>query len=277
MKINDRISDSISKYTCYTDKSQIMKIIIDPIGYLEGLKNSNHFTITESFIYYEKIFVKYMEYIVDMFKQGYYNYYNCPNRLGSVLYRAMSENEFNNTNNYLEVKNFYSTFNNYPAARNYILDNYEDVFKDNHYIVEYHLNGILPFIDVSVDSGNCYERGEIILLPNFSINNIEILDTQSYYKTIHNVSAEITPIQIEKYNIKDIYLKMQDYYIDIVEGLYNNGTLIHRYLNQDNINLREDDEFIEWANKLSEYIRLINISQHYIMSTEDPKTLKKKL
>lgn len=275
MKINNRISDSISQYTCYTDKSQIIKILIDPINYLEGLKKSNHFKITESFIYYENNFIKYMEYIVDMFKQGYYNYYNYPNNLDFVLYRAMSENEFNKLNNVETIDTFYSTFSSFANARNYILDNYEDVYKENHYIVEFNLHDILPYIDVSVDSSNSYEKGETILLPEFKINNMELLHQQHYYYTIYEAKADIEPIVFNNYNIDEIYLNMEKLYIDIIEGLYNNGTLINSFLNNDNINIKDNKSFIEWAKKLSEYLKLINISQHYIMSKEDSKTLKK--
>ena len=244
MKIDNNVSDSISEYTCYTNKSQIIKILFNPLDYLEGLKKSNHFLVTNSFIYTENQLYKYMQYIKDMMKQGFYNYYNSPNTLDFVLYRAMSESEFDGLKNNGVIDNFYSTFSSFPQARNYILDNYADVYKDNHYIVELNLSEVLPFIDVSVDSGNCYERGEKILLPEFFIRDLVVVKNQHYYHTIYEAKARIEPIKKEKYDIQDVYLKLNELYFDISENIYNYGKLINEYL-KNNVEIRKNDGFID--------------------------------
>lgn len=275
MKINSRISDSISEYTCHTDKSQIIKILINPLEYLEGLKNSNHFSITNKFIYTENHLYQYMNYIKDIFIQGYYNYYNCPNSLNFVLYRAMSEIEFSNLLNNGNVNTLYSTFSSFAQARNYILDNYEDVFKDNHYIVEFSLSDVLPFINVSVDSSNCYERGEIILLPSFNISNLELTEYQHYYHTIHEAKAHITPISIDNYNIQNIDTKLNELYLDISEDIYKYGVLIDKYLNNDS-DLKENMDLINWLKKISLYVKYLAYKEENIIKkSSDNKVLMK--
>ncbi len=136
--MENEIKESINFYTHNTKQCQIIKTLINPIGYLKQAKKTIELSMTENAytnnLYYflnsiipnqgilngnpyiKNQFIKdkdtlyqYLQHIQNILIQGYKNYYNPNYKMPTKLYRAISNIEYSNLNNTNKIDDLWST------------------------------------------------------------------------------------------------------------------------------------------------------------------------
>lgn len=248
MKDNE-ISKSINNYINYTNRCQQIKICMNPIEYLNGLKKSNYFEVINKFCKSEKVFHNIIKNIQNMLIMGYINYSNT-NNSNQILYRVVSKVELDYLKEHGIVNEFLSTFkycNN--EMKNFL--SYTQSNDKYNYLLSLYVKGNIPSIDTYKCANPLYEANEIILIPSFKISNLDEIYNDNNLITM---SADIiSNIQIE--NIP--YSILLDYYNEIVKDINIYSKYIEQYLLNKN-DIFSCNEYIIWANKLKDYINMLN-------------------
>ena len=253
MSKDNELSRSIDCFINSTMRSQQIKICMNPINYLKGLKNSDHFEIVDCFCKSDAMFHVTMQHIQNMFIMGYINYSNDEYKdvKGDILYRIISKGELEYLKENGFVSEFFSTFKHYEEeAKNYI--SYTHPNDDNNYLLSLSVTNNMPSIDTFSCANPQFETDEVILIPSFKINNLKEIYNDNNLITM---SADICP-NIVLENIS--YSTLLEAYKEIVKDIDIYGRYIEQYLLDEHNNLFESMKFINWATKLKEYIDMLN-------------------
>lgn len=302
------IEKSILCYTTTTRDCQKMKMLMDPLEYLEWLGKKDNtlefstmnkdfmnflemslFDIEENFEYEERIdFIKdeeelkiFLQHIQNLLFQSYMNYEDKNKRLPSKLYRLISKKELEYLKKTRTISTFWSTTSDIDTAIGFATETAND---KEQFLLEFSTKGKIPFIDVDRDAKTVFEPNEFILVPPFKISNLSLKKKEKPSPfglyTIDNIpiyTANFKPINNDI--LEDVNLqKMDTFFNGVIKNFIIYKDSIAMYLNKEqDKNLFHEQGYRMWANNLKEYIHLQqNYIHNCVINRKNPEKIIKK-
>lgn len=289
----EQIKNSIEFYTMDQEKCRILKILMDPINYLEWLKkvdetvleceenfnkllsflerdNVSNFgskdLLNTPFIKDSSSFCKALNHLVNIFVESYLNYYDGNVSMPNKLYRSITRSELEYLRKQNKINTLWSTSTSLNTAIRYTMEIAEHEWNPKeHFILEFSTKSKIPFIDVDKSAAKGFEPNEFILIPPFNISNLKLIKDGGMDK-LGFYSPDGIPIYraIFKDKDKDNFVKnvsIEDIYImyeQVVSKIEIYGELIELYLNKkiDGSIFHRQDYRI-WAQKLRLLVKML--------------------
>lgn len=272
----EEIKNSILTYTTTTSDCQKMKILMDPIEYLQGLgKKENTFNLfgmslfeigkkNFEFIKSEEELNMFLQHIQNIFVQAYKNYEDPNKNVPTKLYRSISKKELDYLNKMQNIHTLWSTTNSFDTALGFTVEMEEN----DPFILEFSIKEKVPFIDVDHDAKTVFEPNEFILVPSFKISNVKLKkpgqrNIFGIYSTdnIPIYTANFKPVNNN--SVEDVNMeKMHTLYQGVIKNFFVYRDWIEQYVQEE----RDDGFFYDsgyrsWARDLKNYI---NLQQRYV-------------